>query len=107
MKTTPGDKQTKRRAATRKDRSDPLSREHSKRHGRAVKSGIKQAKKVKQAVMKAVSRSKGKTKAQVAAELLEGGGQKHHADHAPEDGQRSPRGGGSPSLAWEPGLVER
>ena len=103
MKTTSGDKPKKRKAATRKDRSDPLSREHSKRHGRAVKRGIKQARQVKHAVMKAVSKSKGKTKAQVAAELLECAGKSHRGGHAPEDEQSSPRGGGSPSLAWGPG----
>jgi hypothetical protein len=107
MKTVIGDKPKKRRAATRKERSDPLSREHSKRHGRAVKRGIKQAKQVKQAVLKAVSRSKGKTKAQVAAELLEGSGRGHRGVHAQEDGEDSPRGGGSPSLARDPALGER
>ena len=56
--------------------TDPLTREHSQRHGKAVKSGMKQAKQFKHAVLRATSRAKGKSKAQVAAELLVGSAQR-------------------------------
>lgn len=72
MKGSKGTKPTNKREKRRAPPSDPLSLEHSKRHGQAVKKGIRRAKKVKHEVLRAVSRSKGKSKAQVAAELLEG-----------------------------------
>jgi hypothetical protein len=79
--------------------SDPLTREHSKRHGKAVKSGIKKAKEFKHAVLRAASRARGKSKAQVAAELLVGSVPRTAATvcvPSPEDtdGRRSP------SLDW-------
>ena len=49
---------------------DALAREHSKRHGNAVKKGIKKAQEVRHAALRATSRAKGKSKAQVVAESL-------------------------------------
>ena len=58
------------RATSKSTPKDPLTLEHSKRHGRAVKRGIQKAKEVKHAVAKAVSVSKGKSKVDVVKEFL-------------------------------------
>ena len=92
-------------ATKRKKRSkasvsaDPLTREHSKRHGDAVKSGIRKAKQLKHSVLRAASHAKGKSKAQVAAELLVGLASKQAAVCAPSSGKVGGRR--SPSLDWK------
>lgn len=79
--------------------TDPLTREHSKRHGKAVKSGIKKAKQIKHAVLRAASRAKGKSKVQVAAELLVGSVPRTAATVCvPSPGEVDGRR--SPSLDW-------
>jgi len=78
--------------------ADPLSLEHSKRHGKAVKFGIKKAKQIKHAVLRAASRAKGKSKAQVAAKLLLGSAPRQASVCAPSPG--GPDGRRSPSLDW-------
>lgn len=89
----------KRKIRTKVSNSaDPLTREHSRRHGKAVKSGIKKAKQLKHAVLRAVSRAKGKSKAQVAAEILVGSVPKQASGCAPSPGE--PNGRRSPSLDW-------
>lgn len=52
--------------------TDPLSLEHSRRHGVAVKKGIRRAKAFKLCVRKAFVELKESTKAEVAVRLLEG-----------------------------------
>ena len=76
--------------------ADPLTREHSKRHGKAVKSGMKKAKQLKHSVLRAASRAKGKSKAQVAAELLVGSASRQASVCARESGEVGGRR--SPSL---------
>lgn len=51
---------------------DPLSKQHSKRHGQATKKGIQEAKQRKHAVLKAASIAKGKKRAVVESEFLDG-----------------------------------
>lgn len=90
------DKRKKRSKAS--SSTDPLTREHSRRHGKAVKTGITKAKQLKHAVLRAASRAKGKSKAQVAAELLVGSGPRQESVCAPSPGE--PDGRRSPSLDW-------
>jgi hypothetical protein len=49
---------------------DPLSLEHSKRRGKAIKRGMWAAKQARRSVLKAASRDRDKTRAEVAAWLL-------------------------------------
>lgn len=62
---------TRKKRTNGSSSKDPLAREHSRRHGRAVKKGIKKAKEFKHAVLKAASVSKGKSKSEVVTDFLD------------------------------------
>lgn len=64
------DKPPKRK--TKVQHHDPLSKQHSKRHGHATKKGIRTAKERKHAVLKAASIAKGKKRAVVEADFFHG-----------------------------------
>lgn len=96
--THPNSGKDKRKKSNASVSTDPLSLEHRKRHGKAVKSGIKKAKQLKHAVLRAASRAKGKSKTQVAAELLVGSASSQTSVCAFSPGE--PDGRRSPSLDW-------
>ena len=64
-------KTKKRKKRTNITSRDPLTRDHSRRHGEAVKKGMKRAKELKRAVLKAASVSRGKSKVEVLEEFLD------------------------------------
>ena len=66
-----GTKVKNRKKRTNATSKDPLTLEHSRRHGKAVKKGMRKAKELKHAVLKAASVSKGKSKVEVVQEFLD------------------------------------